>query len=274
MNTTREDLAMQSIARILFAALAFQVVACGSSSKNASATKVSLGTAPADTLTVELLTDNALETGLTPIYVKVTTSGGQAVTDATVTFVPLMSMSSGMQHSAPVLDQPAIAPDGLYHGSVVFQMASSTMGAWSATVGVTQPGADPVEASFAALPVIDSGRSQVFTYTDPVSAMASKYVSSLNFTASPKIGLNPIVFTLHRMQDMMTFVPVNDATLVLDPEMPSMGHGSPDSVDPTLTASGRYEGSLSFSMTGLWETTVTVSEAGVVLGAPVFTTNF
>jgi hypothetical protein len=73
---------------------------------------------------------------------------------------------------------------------------------------------------------------------------------------------------------MMTFVPVNDATLVLDPEMPSMGHGSPDSVDPTLTASGRYEGSLSFSMTGLWETTVTVSEAGVVLGAPVFTTNF
>ena len=235
----------------------------------------STGAAPGwVTSTVELLTDNALQTGLTPIYVKVTTNGGQAVTDATVTFVPLMSMSSGMQHSAPVLDQPAIAPDGLYHGSVVFQMASGAMDSWSATVDVTQPGAAPVEAKFATLTVADSGRSQVFTYTDPVSAMASKYVSSLNFTASPKIGLNPIVFTLHQMQDMMTFVPVNDATLALDPEMPSMGHGSPGSVPPILTAPGRYEGSLSFSMAGPWETTVTVTEAAAVLGAPVFTTTF
>jgi hypothetical protein len=184
-----------------------------------------------------------------------------------------MSMSSGMQHSAPVLDQPAIASDGIYHGSVVFQMASGTMGSWSATVDVAQPGAAPVEARFEALNVADSGRSQVFTYTDPVSAMATKYVSSLNLTASAQIGLNPIVFTLHQMQDMMTFVPVNDATLALDPEMPSMGHGSPGSIDPTLTAPGRYQGSLSFSMTGEWKTTVTVSET-VVLGAPVFTTNF
>jgi hypothetical protein len=92
--------------------------------------------------------------------------------------------------------------------------------------------------------------------------------------ASPKIGLNPIVFTLHQMQDMMTFVPVNDATLALDPEMPSMGHGSPGSISPILTAPGRYEGSLSFSMAGPWETTVTVTEAAAVLGAPVFTTTF
>jgi hypothetical protein len=265
---------MHSVARILFAALAFQIAACGSSSTPASATKVSLATAPAGDLTVELLTDTALQTGLTPIYVKVTTSGGQAVTDAAVTFVPLMSMSSGMQHSAPVLDQPAIVSDGLYHGNVVFQMASSTMGSWSATVDVVQPGATAVEARFEALNVADSNRSQVFTYTDPVTGAASKYVSSLNLTASPKIGLNPIVFTLHQMQDMMTFVPVNDATLALDPEMPSMGHGSPGSVPPAFTAPGRYEGSLSFSMTGQWETTVTVSEAWVVLGAPVFTTNF
>lgn len=265
---------MQSIAPVLFAALALQVVACGGSSTPASATKVSLATALAGDLGVELLTDTALQTGLTPIYVKVTTSGGQAVTDATVTFAPLMSMSGGKQHSAPVLEQPTIASDGLYHGSVVFQMASSSMGSWSATVGVTQPGAAPAEASFATLTVADSGRSQVFTYTDPGSAATTKYVSSLNFAASPRIGLNPIVFTLHQMQDMMTFVPVNDATLALDPEMPSMGHGSPGSVDPALTAPGQYEGSLSFSMAGPWETTVTVSEGGLVLGAPVFATTF
>jgi hypothetical protein len=76
------------------------------------------------------------------------------------------------------------------------------------------------------------------------------------------------------MQDMMIVVSVYDATLALDPEMPSMGHGSPGSVEPALTAPGRYEGSLSFSMAGPWETTVTVTEAAAILGAPVFTTTF
>jgi hypothetical protein len=76
------------------------------------------------------------------------------------------------------------------------------------------------------------------------------------------------------MQDMMIVVSVYDATLALDPEMPSMGHGSPGSIDPTLAAPGRYECSLSFSMADPWETAVAVSEAAVVLGVPVFTTTF
>jgi hypothetical protein len=89
-----------------------------------------------------------------------------------------------------------------------------------------------------------------------------------------QVGLNPIVFTLHQMQDMMTFVSVDDATLALDPEMPSLGHGAPGSIAPTFTSPGRYQGSLSFSMAGPWEITVTVSEAAAFLGAPVFTTTF
>jgi hypothetical protein len=56
--------------------------------------------------------------------------------------------------------------------------------------------------------------------------------------------------------------------------MPSMGHGSPGSVDPAHTALGRYAGQLSFSMPGDWETTLTVSRGGAVLGAPKFATRF
>jgi hypothetical protein len=73
---------------------------------------------------------------------------------------------------------------------------------------------------------------------------------------------------------MMTFPPVDDAQMALDPEMPSMGHGSPGSSDPILTTTGRYEGQLSFSMAGEWETTVTISRVSVTVGMPVFTTNF
>jgi hypothetical protein len=173
-----------------------------------------------------------------------------------------------------MIGTPTVGADGLYHCEVVFQMASSAMGSWSATVGVTPAGSSAVEASFPTLTVTDSGRAKTFSYTDPVTSVVTKYVASLNFEAAPRVGLNPVIVTLHRMQDMMTFAPVDDATFVLDPQMPSMGHGSPGSVNPTLTSSGVYDGQLSFSMTGDWETTVTVSRGGVTIGAPVFATTF
>lgn len=255
-------------------ALALAASGCASDEQDPAAPMTSLATVAAGELTVELLTDTQLETGMTPIYVSVRTAGGQAVTDATVTFTPVMTMTGGTSHGAPVLGAPTLGADGLYRCAVVFQMASGTMGSWSATVGVARPGSAPVEASFPSLTVADSGCGKTFSYTDPDTSAVTKYVASLNFAAAPRVGLNPVVVTLHRMQDMMTFVPVDDAVLALDPQMPSMGHGSPGSVDPTLSSPGVYEGQLSFSMAGEWETTVTVSRAGVTVGAPRFVTTF
>lgn len=253
--------------------------ACGSSDDGRLApdggqAKVSLGTAAAGELKVELLTETRLETGMTPVYVKLTTSGGEPVRDATVSFLPMMAMTGGMSHGAPVLVEPARAAEGLYPCAVVFQMASGAMGSWSAKVTVTRPGATTAEASFEALTVADSGRAKVFSFTAPGAAAATKVVTSLNFTAPPRVGLNPVIVTLHTMQDALTFAPIEDAELALDPQMPSMGHGSPGSVDPTHSSLGRYEGKLSFSMAGPWETTLTISRGGTTLGAPKFETSF
>jgi hypothetical protein len=253
--------------------------ACGSSDEvrrapDGGQAKVSLGTAAAGELQVELLTDTRLETGMTPVYVKLTTSAGQLVRDATVSFRPMMSMTGGMSHSAPVLAEPARAAEGLYPWAVVFQMASGAMGSWSAVVTVTRPGAAAAEARFESLTVADSGRAKVFSFTAPGATAATKVVASLNFTAPPRVGLNPVIVTLHTMQDALTFAPIEDAELTLDPQMPSMGHGSPGSVDPTPSSLGRYEGKLSFSMAGPWETTLTISRGGSTLGAPNFETTF
>ena len=267
---------MKPVTGMSFSLAVSLCAACSNDSKNSPSAKakVSVASAEVGDMTVELLTDDKLQTGLTPIYVKVATADGKAITDASVTFVPMMTMSSGMQHSAPVIGNPSYETDGLYHGNVVFQMASSDIDTWSATVGINETDADTNEATFANLNVSDSGRAQVFTYTDSVTSVATKYVSSLNFTNSPQVGLNPIIFTLHQMQDATTFSPIEDAALVVDPQMPSMGHGSPGSVNPTGTSLGCYEGKVSFSMAGTWETTVSVSQAGVSLGTPKFTTTF
>jgi hypothetical protein len=148
------------------------------------------------------------------------------------------------------------------------------MGSWAIDVGITRPGAAEVTGTFADLPVSDSGRAKVFTYTDPETSATTKYVASLSFHGAPKVGLNPIEVTLHRMDGMMAFSPVTDASIALDPQMPSMGHGSPGSVNPVHTAEGCYEGQLSFSMAGEWETTITFSRDSAILGAPRFVTTF
>ena len=258
-------------------ALAASLAACASNEEKPSASRTSIATAPAGALTVELLTDGRLETGLTPIYLKVTDAGGQVVTDATVTFTPVMEMTGGTSHSCPILGPPTLDADGLHHLDVVFNMASGPMSSWTATVGVTPAGSGTVEASFTALTVADSGRAKSFSYTDPNTLAVTKYISSLNFVDPPRVGLNPVIVTLHRMDGAMVFAPVDDATFVLTPKMPSMGHGSPGSVNPTLTStSGVYEGELSFSMAGDWETTVTISIASepLLTAAPKFLTTF
>ncbi|HEU4382835.1 MAG TPA: FixH family protein [Anaeromyxobacteraceae bacterium] len=245
---------------------ALSLAACGDSAAPPPTSKVSLGSATAGGYTVELFADEALGTGLNAVHARVTSGGtGAAVTDAAVAIVPMMDMGT-MQHSCPVSGPMAWdASVALYGANLVFQMA----GTWTATVTVTRPATPPVDVAFPSLPVVDTGCAKTFTV-----AMA-KYVLSMNYVTPPVVGLNPILVTLHSTTDMgMTFAPVDDASFALDPQMPSMGHGSPGSVAPTLVADGVYQGQLSFNMRGDWETTVAVTRGGVTLAAPKFLTTF
>jgi hypothetical protein len=155
-------------------------------------------------------------------------------------------------------------------------MPSSAMATWRATVGVDRQGSLS-EATLAALPVADGGRARTIGWWDPVESTTAKFVTSLNLVAPPRVGLNPVIVTLHRMEnDMMTFAPVVDAAMMLHPWMVGgMSHGAEGSVDPTpVDDFGRYAGQLAFSMRGEWETTVTISRGEDVLDTPKFTTSF
>lgn len=244
------------------------VAACGGETGAQTPALTSVGKATASGLTVELFSEGKLATGMVPLHLAVTSDAGEAVKDAVVELAPVMAMAD-MEHGAPVLGAPALGDDGRYGCDVVFPMASSAMATWSALVGVTRPGAAKAEVTVGPLAVEEEGRAAAFMDGE------THYVASLNFAADPKVGLNPVVLTLHASQDMMmTFDAVTDASLSMDPQMPSMGHGAPDSVQPTATTLGRYQGQLSLTMTGTWETTVTVTRGGKVVGAPKFTTTF
>jgi hypothetical protein len=262
----------------LSVALAGLVSACSSSSDPAPA-KTSLGTQTAGGLTVELVADAPLSTGLNSLYASVKDAGGAVVADATVDWMPTMTMTS-MSHSAPMVGSTAFdAADKLYPCDVVFQMASSDMDHWTMDVAVTRPGAAPVTVAFP-LTVPDGGRTRSFTYTDPGTSVATKYVVSFNLKSAAKVGSNPVAVTLHRSVNMgMMFAPVDDATFTIAPYMPSMSHGADGSVAPTPTSTpGVYEGQVSFSMAGDWETTLTVTRGGTLVSPTpstlVFKTSF
>lgn len=53
--------------------------------------------------------------------------------------------------------------------------------------------------------------------------------------------------------------PATDLHLQIDPQMPSMGHGSPGNVHPVHEGDGVYRGRVNFTMSGYWIVHVTVS---------------
>lgn len=192
--------------------------------------------------TVELYAlDQQLTTGYTQLFAKVKDATGAVMPSATVTFSPLMDMGT-MQHSAPVIAPTYNSTTQTYAGVVVFQM-SSLGGTWTMDVSVD---GSPVTFNL----TVDESATKVvgvYTGTDGVN-----YVVSLARPVEWNVGMNDLILMVHKKESMMSWPAVEDLEIVLDPEMVSMGHGSPNNVSPVHIANGYYQGEVNFTMTGDW----------------------
>jgi len=84
------------------------------------------------------------------------------------------------------------------------------------------------------------------------------------------IGLQPIEILALKQKSPFEWTPVDDLTLEIIPEMPTMGHGSPNNENPTLIGNGRYQGKVNFTMIGYWTVKVRASRDGIEIGELVF----
>ncbi len=191
--------------------------------------------------TVELYADGTLSAGYTNMYVKIKDANNQAITNATVTFSPVMDMGT-MMHSTPVEQPTYNATNERYEGVVIFIMASMG-GTWTMDVNVN---GNP--ASFD-LTIAESATKVVGSYqgTD-----GNTYFVSVMRPENWQVGMNDLNVLVHRRDNMMSFPADDGFTIVLEPEMMSMGHGSPDNVDPVSTGNGHYTGQVNFTMQGDW----------------------
>ena len=186
----------------------------------------------------------------------------EKITDAHIHFMPVMTMGMmTMQHACPVENPDETAVNNNFPGAVAFIMATQTGGSWKLGVGVHNHKNDKEgEVEFEI--TVDNPQTSILSVFTSQSADSSKLVLSLVQPIAPKVGMNDIEFTIHKKVDMMNFPADDSYTIEITPEMPSMGHGSPNNVNPVNSGKGHYKGKVNFTMTGEWKVNVLVKKDG------------
>lgn len=193
----------------------------------------------------------ALTTGYTRFFLVLTDSiTGNRIEDAHITLTPMMDMGA-MQHSAPYENPVSETPvNGLYPCSVTFVM-SSMGGSWTVRVSVHNHANGKSGVFSFPVTVNEPSRSRQKSFT--AAHNGSKYFISLIHPANPKVGINDFEIAVYKRASMMSWPADSSLSVIITPEMPTMGHGSPNNVNPVHTGNGHYKGKVNFTMTGYWK---------------------
>jgi len=229
---------------------------------------IASGYTDAGGIKVNLYSTDSLYSRYTNFFVEVRDSATDAVIDdAHIELMPMMDMGQ-MQHSAPFENPSSTnAVDGLFPCAVVFQMPGE-MG-WTLNIHVHEHvNGGEGEVTF---PLMvknpDPTRTRVVTpLNDPMSRLIISYVQPMD----PKVGINDFEITLHSRETMMSWPGIENYTVEIEPEMPSMGHGSPNNVNPTDAGNGHYNGSVNFTMTGLWRINLNIMDGSTVVDSTAY----
>jgi hypothetical protein len=159
--------------------------------------------------------------------------------------------------------------DGFFEGAVLFSMPGMD-NSWSLAVDIDVSGKTgtsqfPISSVTATTPgkkivVIDS------LSNGQGSWIITKHPVSIVEPSEWKVGNNQFEITVHTMQSMMSFPCCDLMTVEITPEMPSMGHGSPNNVNPVSTGNGHYAGTVNFTMTGAWRVNMVFRKGDRVIG--------
>lgn len=198
-------------------------------------------------------------------YIKLYTAMYDSVTNARVkdghfTIFPMMDMGT-MQHATPYENGSETVPaDQLFKSAVVFSMA----GDWTIDLSFHNHAIDKEGKGVLIIKAVNPATIVMRNFVVAADSSAKLFVSLVQPT-TPKIGLNDFEITIHKKATMMSFPAVENYTVEIEPEMPSMGHGSPRNENPVHTANGHYIGKVNFTMSGYWKVKLIIKKDGVLL---------
>jgi len=208
----------------------------------------------------------AFVTGYNEVYVALFDSAdGTQLSRGHFDITPMMNMGS-MMHSSPVENtEDTTTTNGYFKCAVVFSMPGTST-QWflnlnfhnhknnlegEGSIGVNVSDASPARFRSTVL-ALDSNSKVFISYILP---------------SNPKVGINDFEIVLHKKASMMDYFPIENYAVEIVPEMPSMGHGSPNNVNPVHNAKGHYKGKVNFTMTGLWQVKLKLFKNGTLLSS-------
>ena len=184
----------------------------------------------------------------------------ERLSDWDLSFAPLMTMvmnGNTMKHTCPV-EKPVFDEElKAFVGASVFVMPTTDMGMWEFEINYQN---SAVEGSLKfEIMVVEKDNPALISFVSE-SNPAKKYFVALIEPSTPDVGINNFELGIYTKESMMSFPSTDEMTVTIEPEMPSMGHGSPDNVDPVSTGNGHYTGTVNFTMTGLWHVNMKIEE--------------
>lgn len=248
------------------AALVFTAVSCNTTdNSDPELDLIPINSITVDGYAISLESDKALETGSNDLYWKIE-KDGKVVVPESVSINPMMDMGD-MMHSTPY-EQPEIAEedDRYFKNMAVFIMPGGTMGSWSVQFEITLQNDEVITGE---LPVEVTSSWRLTSVRDQNDKI---YFITWHTPEKPVVGQNELTFLIHTRESMMSFPSVNDLEISIYPYM-DMGGGSGHSTDyttPTANENGYYEGSINYSMSGTWTTSVELIAENDTLPEVVF----
>lgn len=213
---------------------------------------------PTAGLTISLYMGEEPFTGYNRVYTvvkdKVT---NQILENATVAYAPLMDMGA-MQHASPA-EQPVWDADAKAHkGTVTFIMPTAN-GTWYLTVKATNQTTMVEEDATFTFTVVDKPEARLYSFLSAADGTTKAFVALIE-PPTWKTGMNDFELVIYQKASMMDFPPLENLIIEITPEMPTMGHGSANNVNPIYTTNGHYKGEVNFTMTGYWKVHVVIKD--------------
>lgn len=208
--------------------------------------------------TVNLYAADTLRTGYNKLFVRIT-NNNLIVNTAAVSIHTLMDMGM-MKHSSPSVEPVYNSQHQMYDAGAVFTMASES-GGWSLKVKV-----EGEELTF----VLNVKESKTKLVSTATATNGDVYVFSLFPVKNYKVGLNDFSLVIFKKENAMAFSPARGLDAEFSPEMTSMGHSSPNNVNPVDSGNGFYNGKVNFTMSGDWRFHFKITSGDVVLFDDVY----
>jgi hypothetical protein len=208
----------------------------------------------------ELLSDNLLHEGYDSLAAVLRDSEtGKTITDARVQWFPLMDMGT-MKHSSPVDDFSASAfDDSLFRNGILFSMPSESSlvnGGWTLRLRINDHRFTGTGDYNDSIDFHVWVKGATFSPTVWWKGTDSLWrVAALLAPKKAVSGSNALELFIARKATAMSWPKDSSWKVTFIPTMPSMGHSSPNNVNPSHVGDAHYKGTVNFTMTGDWRLT-------------------